>query len=1113
MSMLAAQLELLWKSSTTPPDLNLWLAGLNLAPGLSGESLQDFWAALKVDQRHRWWTDQPWSAEDYHRRLPEFLQNSDCLLELAAGEFEAQVFAGRQICVDDFCGRFPEQAAALRARVRDLEALLESVDIAGSIVRVTQELINGRYRRDRLLGSGKYGKVFLAHDVELQRDVAIKVPTDARLQDSATAEEYLTEARTLAGLNHPHILDVFDVGRFSNGHIYVVSRYVRGGTLRELLRQQRPSPAEAAEILIPVAQALASAHAHRIIHRDVKPDNILIEEHSKRIFLADFGLAINAENRGRQAEIVGTPTYMSPEQVRGDTSQLDGRSDLFSVGVIFYEMLTGQRPFKADNVDLLFEEITSATPAPPRSINRSIPPALEKICLKALAKRPEDRFQTAAAFAKELVEALQPHVTSAATAETPDTAGHEAADTVITRGMCPGCGVIHESLRKKKLPGEVRYCDSPGCRTPLFDSCLACGGEIWIWDQHCLRCNRCSSAQEAAEKHLSTLQTPLQTAFAERRFTSVLKGLEDLKKRPDFRHRRLARSRAWCLELENQLETELSSLAEQAEQRLLETDFHAAAELLSQIPETRRSTAKYNAAIAKRKAVSNLENQFREALADNQLQQASDYLGRLHEYQPKRTDLHETFRQHIAALHNQASERVQQHDYEAALALLDAIPEEFRNEAEFRLWTQRYEEIVAVKSQIRIAIAACNIKSLHAGLTRLEELCPGDPAADADRTELTRLVDMRHRQAEGLADLKQDYEAALACLAGIPESLIRKEIRNRILDRHDRIQQLEEELQQNLARGDLAAAWSCSTQLSTLIATPSAAQHQLLAEAARQNADAAAIARQKKNWNLALQYLEHIPAPLRDQELHLEVTAATERISELRNKLSTALAKKQLRRAAASAAELNSLQPQIAVPEDELRKLAEKYLRHAAGLIQQKLDFQNAEQFLKDIPERFRDERWKSLINRRQELENLTQSLAQLLAQKQLNELHHGLLRLEKLQPRHPQLEPLHSALQELVKRIEADCEDRIRRFLDYEIAATELEQIPYPLRNPTLHAQVSAKAAEILECRERIRTCSFERNWVALQKTCHRLLKILPDDYAARLHLKLATDELSRLG
>ncbi|MFM8479182.1 MAG: serine/threonine protein kinase, partial [Planctomycetaceae bacterium] len=249
-----------------------------------------------------------------------------------------------------------------------------------------------------------------------------KVPTAERFQDSRHAGEYLSEARTLATLNHPNILPVYDIGHdtggvLQDGAIFVVSQFISGGTLSDRLRQSRPTPADAAKLLIPIAEALAAAHARRIIHRDVKPDNVLVEQATGRPYIADFGLAIREDDYRQRPGLAGTPAYMSPEQVRGEGHRLDGRSDVFSLGVVFYEMLTGQRPFQGNDRDTLFHEITTVDPPAPRSIEPGIPPQLEQICLKALAKRCCDRHATATAFAEELQAWLRGKpVTAAATA-------------------------------------------------------------------------------------------------------------------------------------------------------------------------------------------------------------------------------------------------------------------------------------------------------------------------------------------------------------------------------------------------------------------------------------------------------------------------------------------------------------------------------------------------------------------------------------------------------------------------------------------------------------------------------------------------------------------------
>jgi serine/threonine protein kinase len=191
----------------------------------------------------------------------------------------------------------------------------------------------GRYRIERLLGEGGFGRVYLAHDDQLQRRVAIKVPRSERACLPGYANTYLAEARNLARLDHPNIVPVHDLGQTENGLPFVVSKFIEGNDLAQVIQQARPVDAAAAALVATVAEALLYAHRQGLVHRDVKPANLLLDTTGKP-YVADFGLALREEDFGKGAGFAGTPSYMSPEQARGEGHRVDGRSDLFSLGSV-----------------------------------------------------------------------------------------------------------------------------------------------------------------------------------------------------------------------------------------------------------------------------------------------------------------------------------------------------------------------------------------------------------------------------------------------------------------------------------------------------------------------------------------------------------------------------------------------------------------------------------------------------------------------------------------------------------------------------------------------------------------------------------------------------------
>ena len=238
--------------------------------------------------------------------------------------------------------------------------------------------------------------------LELDRLVAVKIPRCSDLTPSES-QAFLREARAAARLNHPHIIPVHEVGRDADT-LYIVSDFVEGVNLQVWLAAKGPPPpAEAAQACAKLAEALHHAHELGVIHRDLKPGNIMVDVHGSP-HVMDFGLAKRESGDGTVAitgQIIGTPAYMSPEQARGHGHSVDRRADIYSLGVILYELLTGDRPFRGDREMLVFQ-ILSDQPPSPRKLKRGIPRDLETICLKCLEKEPQKRYATAAELAVDL---------------------------------------------------------------------------------------------------------------------------------------------------------------------------------------------------------------------------------------------------------------------------------------------------------------------------------------------------------------------------------------------------------------------------------------------------------------------------------------------------------------------------------------------------------------------------------------------------------------------------------------------------------------------------------------------------------------------------------------
>jgi predicted Ser/Thr protein kinase len=266
-------------------------------------------------------------------------------------------------------------------------------------------MLVGRYERRRWLGAGGMGQVYEGHDRLLNRPVAVKTLHAQFAHEPVRVGRLVREATAAARLNHPNVVAVYDAGSDENTH-FIVMEYVPGRTLREVLDEQGPlAPERAATFASDIAAALASAHARGLVHRDVKPGNVMVTP-TGDVKVVDFGIARATDGAPvtQTAGLAGTPMYLAPEQVQGDSP--DVRSDLYALGVCLYELLTGVPPFTADNAVALAYLHVHEEPQPPRQLRPDLPPALEAVVLKAMAKDPDARYQTAAAMRADLERAI-----------------------------------------------------------------------------------------------------------------------------------------------------------------------------------------------------------------------------------------------------------------------------------------------------------------------------------------------------------------------------------------------------------------------------------------------------------------------------------------------------------------------------------------------------------------------------------------------------------------------------------------------------------------------------------------------------------------------------------
>lgn len=358
-----------------------------------------FEGLLRAEIEFRRKNGHRYDRDEYLQRFPAFGQQIFSVFDSAINQAAVNQTAVNQASISS-------ESLSKAATSRSTKSPYGSLAIPSTWTSGRKVGHSGRYRLDEFIGRGGFGEVWRGYDSELDRVVAIKVPRIRSAGKSVEALTFRDEARRAAKVKHEGIVEIYDIGEVDTG-FFIVSELIDGPTLANYMKSSSISHREAVRIVRAMALILDQAHRDGLFHRDVKPSNILIRKDGSPV-ITDFGLAVSEEEQLSLEEgIVGTLAYMSPEQARGETRLLDGRSDLYSLGVILFQLLTGRLPFLYKTESDLLQQIVQREARPLRSIDDRIPTRLDQICRKCLAKDVRDRYSTGSELAADLEEFVQ----------------------------------------------------------------------------------------------------------------------------------------------------------------------------------------------------------------------------------------------------------------------------------------------------------------------------------------------------------------------------------------------------------------------------------------------------------------------------------------------------------------------------------------------------------------------------------------------------------------------------------------------------------------------------------------------------------------------------------